>query len=143
MEQIAVIRLSKGQVGYYDELSRIHLTLNKPEAIIYAGTNCTQLRRSIKSGRLKLISGSLGKEDIPKKLKKVSTFTKGSIIKKSESKSELVTAKKSVEPAKAEIKTESKVIETTNIESKKNTKTTTRTKKIDNKDSIKKIEEKK
>lgn len=135
MEQIAVIRLSKGQVGYYDELSRIHLTLNKPEAIIYAGTNCTQLRRSIKSGRLKLISGSLGKEDIPKKLKKVSTFTKGSIIKKSE----LVTAEKSVEPAKAE----SKVIETTNIESKKNTKTTTRTKKNDNKDSIKKIEEKK
>lgn len=139
MEQIAVIRLSKGQVGYYDELSRIHLTLNKPEAIIYAGTNCTQLRRSIKSGRLKLISGSLGKEDIPKKLKKVSTFTKGSIIKKSEPKSELVTAEKSVEP----IKTESKVIETTNIESKKNTKTTTRTKKNDNKDSIKKIEEKK
>lgn len=126
MEQIAVIRLSKGQVGYYDELSRIHLTLNKPEAIIYAGTNCTQLRRSIKSGRLKLISGSLGKEDIPKKLKKVSTFTKGSIIKKSEPKSELVTAEKSVEP----IKTESKVIETTNIESKKNTKTTTRTKKM-------------
>lgn len=139
MEQIAVIRLSKGQVGYYDELSRIHLTLNKPEAIIYAGTNCTQLRRSIKSGRLKLISGSLGKEDVPKKLKKVSTFTKGSIIKKSE----LVTAEKSVEPTKAEIKTESKVIETTNIESKKNTKTTTRTKKNDNKDSIKKIEEKK
>ena len=139
MEQIAVIRLSKGQVGYYDELSRIHLTLNKPEAIIYAGTNCTQLRRSIKSGRLKLISGSLGKEDIPKKLKKVSTFTKGSIIKKSEPNSELVTAEKSVEP----IKTESKVIETTNIESKKNTKTTTRTKKNDNKDSIKKIEEKK
>lgn len=139
MEQIAVIRLSKGQVGYYDELSRIHLTLNKPEAIIYAGTNCTQLRRSIKSGRLKLISGSLGKEDIPKKLKKVSTFTKGSIIKKSE----LVTAEKSVEPTKTEIKTESKVIETTNIESKKNTKTTTRTKKNDNKDSIKKIEEKK
>ena len=35
---------------------------------------------------------------------------------------------------KTEIKTESKVIETTNIESKKNTKTTTRTKKNDNKD---------
>ena len=42
MEQIAVIRLAPGQVGYYDELSRIHLTIGNPERAIYAGTNCSQ-----------------------------------------------------------------------------------------------------
>ena len=53
MEQIAVIRLAPGQVGYYDELSRIHLTIGNPERAIYAGTNCSQLRKSVKSGEIK------------------------------------------------------------------------------------------
>jgi hypothetical protein len=61
-EIIAVIRLSTGEVGYYDELSRIHLTIGNPQKEVVAGTNCTQLRRSVKSGRLRLLSGSLGEE---------------------------------------------------------------------------------
>lgn len=63
-EVIAVVRLQPGQGGYYDELSRVHLTIGNPQANIYAGTNCTQLRRSVKSGRLRLISGSFG-PDVP------------------------------------------------------------------------------
>ena len=61
-EIIAVVRLNVGESGYYDELSRIHLTQSNPLREILAGTNCTQLRRSVKSGRLRLLSGSLGEE---------------------------------------------------------------------------------
>lgn len=62
---IAVVQLSPGEVGYYDELSRIHLTIGHPAEAVEAGTNCTQLRRSVKSGRLRLVSGSLGAEVPP------------------------------------------------------------------------------
>lgn len=61
-EIIAVVQLSPGEAGFYDELSRIYLTASNPKRDITAGTNCTQLRRSVKSGRLKLLSGSLGEE---------------------------------------------------------------------------------
>lgn len=67
-EIIAVIQLQPGQGGYYDDLSRIHLTIGNPRANVYAGTNCTQLRRSLKAGRLKLVTGSLGSEVPPFKL---------------------------------------------------------------------------
>lgn len=59
-EIIAVIRLNYGEVGYYDDLSHIHLTASDPQRDILAGTNCTQLRRSVKSRRLRLLAGSLG-----------------------------------------------------------------------------------
>lgn len=55
---IAEIRLANGEVGYYDDYSRIHLTISKPSAVVYAGTNCSQIKKSIKSGRLRLVSGS-------------------------------------------------------------------------------------
>jgi len=67
-EVIATVRLAPGQVGYYDELSRIHLTIGMPEKAIYAGTNVTQLRRSVKSGRLILVNGTFGEERPPFKL---------------------------------------------------------------------------
>lgn len=56
---IAEIRLAPGEVGYYDDYSRIYLNSARPTAKIYAGTNTTQIRKSIRSGRLRLISGSL------------------------------------------------------------------------------------
>ena len=58
-EIIAEIRLAPGEVGYYDDYSRIYLSTAKPSAYIYSGMNTTQIRRSIRSGRLRLISGSL------------------------------------------------------------------------------------
>ena len=87
MEQIALIRLQAGQGGYYDELSRIHLTLGSPEAPVYAGTNCTQLRRSVRAGRLKLVSGSLGEEKQPTKvIEKSKNITVGNFIPKAKTK---------------------------------------------------------
>lgn len=59
MAIIAKIKLANGQVGYYDDYSKIYLTPSRPEAYITSGTNLYQIKKSIKSGRLKLVEGSL------------------------------------------------------------------------------------
>lgn len=64
MSQIAVVRLAPGQAGYYDELSGVYLTAGKPTAAIPSGTNCAQLRRSVRMGVIILQSGTLG-GDVP------------------------------------------------------------------------------
>lgn len=64
MSQIAVVRLAPGQAGYYDELSGVYLTAGKRTAAIPSGTNCAQLRRSVRMGTIILESGTLG-GDIP------------------------------------------------------------------------------
>ena len=64
---IAEIRLAPGEVGYYDDYSRIYLNASRPTAKIYADMNTTQIRRSIRSGRLLLISGSLSQPQAPVK----------------------------------------------------------------------------
>lgn len=92
-EPIARIALAPGQVGYYDEYSRIHLTIGAPEATIYSGTNCAQIRRSIKSGRIRLLSGSLGAPVAPFRI--VNTPNGKKIVSN---------AKKKLEPVVAEIK---------------------------------------
>lgn len=63
-EVIATVRLAQGRVGFYDELSRIHLSLGAPTAHVYSGTNCARLRRAVKSGIIRLVNGSLG-NDVP------------------------------------------------------------------------------
>lgn len=63
---IAEIRLAPGEVGYYDDYSRIYLNAARPTAKIYAGMNTTQIRRSIRSGRLRIVSGSLDVPAAPK-----------------------------------------------------------------------------
>ena len=62
---IAEIRLAPGEVGYYDDYSRIYLNASRPTAKIYAGMNTVQIRKSIRSGRLRLISGSLSPSAAP------------------------------------------------------------------------------
>ena len=94
-EPIARIALAPGQVGYYDEYSRIHLTIGAPEATIYSGTNCAQIRRSIKSGRIRLLSGSLGAPVAPFR-----------IINTPSGKKIVSNVKKELEPVVAEIKPE-------------------------------------
>lgn len=67
---IATIKLAPGRVGFYDEYSRIHLTLSSPTATVYSGTNCAQLRRSVKAHVIEVIAGSLGEEVAPFKVVK-------------------------------------------------------------------------
>lgn len=64
MAPIAEIKLAPGEAGYYDEYSRIYLSSTSPRAVIYPGVNCTQIKRSIRSGRLILVSGGF---DVPPK----------------------------------------------------------------------------
>ena len=126
MEQIAVIRLAPGQVGYYDELSRIHLTIGNPERAIYAGTNCSQLRKSVKSGRLRLISGSLGEDKTPIKIHKPSTSVSlGNFIPEKSNKKETKEVKETVETKTSEMQVQpvakqTKVSETVVKKSTKN-----------------------
>ena len=56
---IATVRLAPGQVGYYDELSRVHLTMSRPKATIYDYMNTSAILRSIKNRTLILDSGTL------------------------------------------------------------------------------------
>lgn len=68
---IAEIALMPGQGGYWDPLSRIHMTAGNPHAIVYGGTNCAQLRRSVKAGRIRLVWGTLGSHVSPFKVELV------------------------------------------------------------------------
>ena len=65
---IAVVRLAAGRVAYYDELSRIHLTINNPIANITDDMNIRKIQKAIKNKSLTLVSGSLDvsaiKEDV-------------------------------------------------------------------------------
>lgn len=56
---IAIIKLAPGEVGYYDELTRIHLTLSRPTANVLDYMNTSRLRRSIMTKTLVLVAGSL------------------------------------------------------------------------------------
>lgn len=104
---IAKIGLTRGQVGFYDPLTNIHLTITKPFADIYQGMNTSRIRASIKSGRLKLVSGCLD----PIELKEDNTTQpKATTDKKVETKQKVKEAKEEVVVAKEEIKQE-KVIE--------------------------------
>lgn len=58
---IARIRLAHGETGYYDEKSGIFLSWGHPEADVMEGTDCSGLRTSRRCGRIKVLSGSLGK----------------------------------------------------------------------------------
>ena len=70
-QAIAVIALAPGEIGYYDDYSRIYLSNESPKAVIYAGTNLYQIRKSIASGRLRLVQGSLSGEADAKNTKTV------------------------------------------------------------------------
>ena len=71
MTSIAKIRLNPGNVGFYDEVSRIHLTLGRPEALVPSGTNCANLRRGVKAGTISVVEGSLGRDIPPLKVVQV------------------------------------------------------------------------
>lgn len=55
---IARVKLAPGEIGYYDSYSRLYLTMQNNIADIYSDTDCTQIKRSVASGRLLLLSGS-------------------------------------------------------------------------------------
>jgi len=67
---IARIKLNPGQGGYFDPITRIHLTHGDPERDVYAGMNTEGLKQAVRNKRISLISGSLGEFIPPFKLVK-------------------------------------------------------------------------
>lgn len=69
MQVIGIVRLGPGRVGYFDELTRIHLTLASPEKPVFNSMNTTNLKKAVKFGSLKLVSGTLDVSEANSKLK--------------------------------------------------------------------------
>ena len=67
-EKLGTIRLARGEVGFFDPLTNIHLNLSSPMVDIFKGMDVTNIRRSVQSGRLLLVAGSL--EPAAKSIKK-------------------------------------------------------------------------
>ena len=63
-EKIAEIKLSPGQVGFYDELTNIHLTIASPFGQVYRGMNTSRIKASVASKKLILLSGTLSLDEI-------------------------------------------------------------------------------
>ena len=135
---IAVIALSPGEIGYYDDYSRIYLSNSSPRATIYSGTNLYQIRKSIKSGRLRLVEGSLADVEAVKNqdIKPENTEIKPipSVIEEKKAAVEIEAVK---EPdIKEQITTETQETEAVNtpdeqVEEKRPAKRTRKSKKVD------------
>lgn len=61
---IGRIRLARGRTGYYDDLTRIYLNLQKPEANVYSDMNTYNLKSSVSHGQLSIVSGVLSLDEI-------------------------------------------------------------------------------
>lgn len=59
MKEIAIVKLAPGKVAFYDEYTKIHLTLSNPTAKIYEGMNLKRIKNSVKFGVLQVVVGSL------------------------------------------------------------------------------------
>lgn len=55
----AIIKLANGNVGFYDNLTQIHLTILSPIANVYEGMNVTNLQRGVSCKTIEVLEGSL------------------------------------------------------------------------------------
>ena len=111
---IAVVKLARGEVGYFDDITRTHLTLSNPYAKIYKGMNTKNIKMSVHSGRLELVSGSFEPE---------TDSVKAKVEPKVEPKAEPKTKEPKVEPKIDNKEKEDKpTISKSNTKSKKETK---------------------
>lgn len=55
---IAKVRLARGRVGFYDDASRLHLTITKPDDLVHDYMNTKGLRQAVSNGSIILVSGS-------------------------------------------------------------------------------------
>ena len=56
---IAVVKLAPGNIGWYDALTGIHLTLARSKANVYSGSNTTNLIKALRERVIELVNGSL------------------------------------------------------------------------------------
>lgn len=56
---IAKIRITAGNPGWYDPLTNTHLTITRPEALVYEGANLTNIKIGISHKLIYVIEGEL------------------------------------------------------------------------------------
>ena len=61
---IAKIRINAGNPGWYDSLTNIHLTITRPEALVYEGSNTTNIKKAVSFGLVHVTEGSLDEESV-------------------------------------------------------------------------------
>lgn len=61
---IAIIKLAPGNVGWYDRLTSIHLTVSNPTAEVKAGMNLLNIKKAIKYRTISVINGNLEEENL-------------------------------------------------------------------------------
>lgn len=54
-----IVKLAPGNIGWFDPLTSIHLTLSKTEAIVKPGMNTTNIKEGLSQGRIILKQGTL------------------------------------------------------------------------------------
>lgn len=70
-EIMATVKLARGQIAFFDDLTRIHLTVSHNIAPVYAGMNTSRLRTALTSGRIELASGTLSSDEAIENERKV------------------------------------------------------------------------
>ena len=55
----AIIKLATGNVGFYDNLTKIHLTIASPIAKVFEGMNTTNLKNGVRCKTIEVLEGSL------------------------------------------------------------------------------------
>lgn len=56
---IARIKINAGNPGWYDPLTNIHLTISRPEAIVFEGSNTTNIKKGVAYKLISVIDGDL------------------------------------------------------------------------------------
>ena len=72
---IARIKLTAGQIGYFDDLTQIYLTHQNPVADVLAGMNCTTLVNAVRAGKICVIEGSITQNSRVKQIFKLPQIT--------------------------------------------------------------------
>ena len=122
---IAKIRINAGNPGWYDSLTNIHLTITRPEALVYEGSNTTNIKRAVSFGLVHVTEGSLEEEVKVEESKPVAKQVVREVAPQVEVKTEeLATEETVVEEVKEETtETVETVEETKEVEEAKEEKT--------------------
>ena len=129
---IAKIRINAGNPGWYDPLTNIHLTITRPEAFVYEGSNTTNIKRSISHGLVHIIEGSLEDEKVNREVQAVKEVRE--VAPQVEEKTEEVVTEKVEETVEVTEETTEEVAKEEVVEEKPKAKKTTTRKKATKKE---------
>lgn len=81
---LAKIRLATGNVGWYDPLTNIHLTIQRPEALVYEGQNTSNLKQGVMYKTITVVDGSLTEPSNTVTPTKIKTIVEKPMVKQEE-----------------------------------------------------------